>query len=76
VELYTALNGQNVTINLPLPQNPPNSYALLVQNFVRHLDGDPSAEIVTPEQALVSVRIIDAIGQSAESGREVTLAGK
>lgn len=74
VELYTVLNGQNATINLPLPQNPPNSYALLVQNFVRHLDGDPSAEIVTPEQALVSVRIIDAIGQSAESGREVVLA--
>ncbi len=73
VELYRSLNGQDVNINVPLPNNPPNSYAQLVQHFVRHLDGDASAEIITPEQALTSVQIIDAIGRSALSGREVVL---
>jgi predicted dehydrogenase len=49
---------------------PGNSYQRLVENFVRHLDGDPSAELVTPEQALIAVGIIDAIQRSAVSGHE------
>jgi predicted dehydrogenase len=71
--LYSNLNGQDVNIEAPLPSNAPASYALLVQNFVRHLDGDPTAEIVTPAQALVSVQIVDAIGRSAMLRHEVEL---
>ncbi|MGL4651814.1 MAG: Gfo/Idh/MocA family protein [Caldilineaceae bacterium] len=71
--LYTNLNGQEVNVEVPLPTSAPASYAVLAQNFVRHLDGDPTSEIVTPEQALVSVQIVDAISRSAQTGREVAL---
>jgi predicted dehydrogenase len=70
VELYTTLNGQNANIAVDLPRTPTSSYPRLVENFVRHLEGDPAAEIVTPEQALIAVSIIDAIQRSAVSGRE------
>jgi predicted dehydrogenase len=56
-----------------VPRMPTNSYQRLVENFVRHLDGDPTAELVTPEQALTAVSIIDAIQRSAISGREVVI---
>jgi predicted dehydrogenase len=71
VELYTTLNGQKADIKLEVPRNPANSYQKQVENFVRHLGGDSEAEIVTPEQALTSVRIVDGIIRSAQSGREV-----
>lgn len=70
VELYTMLNGQHANIETELPRMPANSYTKLVENFVRHLDGDATAELVTPEQALTAVSIIDAIQRSAASGRE------
>lgn len=73
VDFYTDLNGQPAVATVPLPTNPPASYGLLVQNFVCYLDGDPTAEIVTPEQALVSARIVDAIGRSAGARKEVQL---
>ncbi len=73
VELYTLLNGQEAKIQLEVPNDPLGSYAQLIENFVRYLDGDPNAEIVTPHQALTSVRIIDGIMRSAEAGREVSL---
>ena len=71
--LYTNLNGQDVNIEVPTPNAPPATYAVMAQNFVRHLEGDSTAEIITPEQALVSVQIVDAIGRSAQAGREVSL---
>lgn len=71
VELYTTLNGQKADIKLEMPRTPANSYQKFVENFVRHLAGDSSAEIVTPEQALTSVRIVDGIFRSAASGHEV-----
>ncbi len=70
--LYTNLNGQDVNIQAPLPAGT-SSYAALVNNFVRHLEGDVTAEIVTPAQALVGVSIVDAIGRSAQAGHEVVL---
>jgi predicted dehydrogenase len=73
VELYTTLNGQQVKTQVTVPADSLGSYPRLVQNFVRHLDGDPAAEIVTPAQALTSVRIINAVFRSAESGMEVPI---
>ncbi len=73
VELYTTLNGQQVQIQVQVPQETLGSYPRLVENLVRYLDGDPTAEIVTPQQALTSVKIVDAIYRSAESGQEVAL---
>ena len=73
LELYTTLNGQNVNTNVPLPQNQGNSYQRLVESFVRHLDGDATAEVVSQDQALKAVSIIDGIFRSAQSGHEVTI---
>jgi predicted dehydrogenase len=74
VELYTTLNGQQAKVQVEIPNDPLGSYPRLVENFVRHLDGDPTAELVTPAQALTSVRIIDGIMRSAAEGREIVMA--
>jgi predicted dehydrogenase len=74
VELYTRFNGQDAKIQLEVPNDPLGSYPRLIENFVRHLDGDPTAEIVTQAQALTSVRIIDGVLRSAEAGCEVSVA--
>jgi predicted dehydrogenase len=71
LELYAHLNGQDATIKVPLPGAGTPSYGVLAQNLVRHLEGDPTAEIITPAQALVSVQIVDAILRSAQLGKEV-----
>jgi predicted dehydrogenase len=73
VELYTTLNGQQAKIQVELPNDPLGSYPRMVESFLRYLDGDTTAEIVTPMQALTSVKIIDGIMRSAESGHEVSL---
>lgn len=75
IKLYTNLNQQPVTIH---PKVPPgaNSYGRLVQEFVRYLDGDASADIITEEQALISVRIVEGIQRSAEQGCEVAVGGE
>jgi len=73
VELYTTLNGQQAKIQVELPNDPLGSYPRLVESFLRYLDGDKNAEIVTASQALTSVKIIDGIMRSAISGHEVSL---
>jgi predicted dehydrogenase len=75
VELYTILNNQSVTIQTEAPQDPVGSYPRLIENFVDHLDGKEDAQIVTPHQALTSVRIVDGIMRSAATGREVEITG-
>ena len=74
VELYTTLNGQQAKIAVDVPPDTLGSYPRLIESFVRYLDGDPSAEIVTPRQALTAVRIIDGIMRSAAAGQEVSVA--
>jgi predicted dehydrogenase len=74
VELYTTLNGQQAKVQLEVPNDPVGSYPRLVENFVHYLDGDPSAEIVTPEQALTAIKIVDGIIRSAAAGKEVEVA--
>jgi predicted dehydrogenase len=73
IELYQSLNGQDVNIQSSLPDDKVGSYFRLIEHFARAIDGDKTADIPTPEQALVSVRIIDAIGRSAAEGREVVM---
>ena len=74
VEMYTTLNGQQAKVQVEIPNDPLGSYPRLIENFVRHLDGDPTAELVTPAQALTSVKIIDGIMRSAVEGREISVA--
>jgi predicted dehydrogenase len=73
VELYTTMNGQDTVIRPDIASSVGNSYERLIQNFVRHLDGDPTAEIITPREALIAVQIIEGLLRSAESGQEVQL---
>ena len=74
MELYTSLNGQQSDIQVKVARSGVGSYLHLTKNLVRHLDGDPTAEIVTPQQALTSVKIIEGVLLSATEGREVVLA--
>lgn len=74
MELYTTLNGQQAKVLVDVPQDAVGSYPRLIENFVRYLDGDPTAEIVTPHQALTAVRIVDGIMRSAVAGQEVSVA--
>ena len=71
IELYSVLNGQKVDIKVTMPSRSTGSYANLANNFVRYLDGDADAEIITPHQALTSVKIIEGVLSSAREGREV-----
>ena len=71
MELFTMLNGQEVSIRNQPPNDRGSSYFKLIENFVQRIEGDASADIPTPQQALVDVRIIDAIMRSAVAGREV-----
>lgn len=73
IELYTMLNGQEADIQTPIPDDPYGSYSRLIKNFVNYLNGDPSATIVLPEEALIAVRIVEGIMRSAASGQEVLL---
>lgn len=73
VELYTMLNGQEVAVQTPLHDAKIGSYFQLIENFVRYVDGDMTADIPTPQQALTSVQIIDAITRSAAEKREIVL---
>ena len=74
MELYTNLNGQQSDIQVKVARSGTGSYKHLVNNFVRYLDGDPTAEIITPTQALTSVKIIEGVFRSASEGHEVALA--
>jgi predicted dehydrogenase len=73
VELYTLLNGQQSDVQVTVPRSGIGSYKLLVYHLVRYLDGDPTAEIITPHQALTSVKIIEGVLRSGTEGREVVL---
>lgn len=73
VTLYTILNGQQADVKLAVTRSGKSSYQHLVQNFIRYLDGDETAEVITPEQALTSVKIIEGVLRSATEGREVRM---
>lgn len=73
VELYSMLNDLEVKIDTQLPAQKSSSYEQLITNFVRRLNGDADADIVTPTQALIHVQIVDAIMRSAVEGREIVL---
>ena len=71
LKLYKLMNGQEVNIDAVVPGGYPSSYGYLMEQFIKRLDGDDSAPIMTPEQALTAVQIVDGIMRSAASGQEV-----
>jgi len=72
MELYTNLNGQPVNILVSVPRGG-NSYGRFALDYVRQLDGEQT-DIVTREQALISVKIVEGIQKSAASGKESRIA--
>lgn len=75
IELYTTMNKQPVTIQSDVQQDAVGSYPRLVENLIGYLGGVEGASIVTPHQALTSVRIVDGILRSAAQGKEVEITG-
>lgn len=73
VKLYSNLNGALATTDLSLPAGPASTYGTLAANFVDYVSGNADANIVTEEQALVHVAIVDGIFRSAAAGREVEI---
>ena len=71
LKLYKLMNGQEVNIDAVVPGGYPSSYGYLMEQFIKRLDGDDSAPIMTPEQALIAVQIVDGVMRSAASGQEV-----
>ena len=71
IELYTNLNSQPVSIQSAVPPGG-NSYGRFVRDFVRQLDGEET-DIVTREQALISVSIVEGIQRSAATGMETRI---
>lgn len=72
IRLYTDLNQQPVNIDMDVPAAV-NSYGVLARNFVRRLDGDADADLVSERQALTSVKIVEGIQRSAAEGGEVRI---
>ena len=60
------------TLLTELPAEPAYAHGCRFQNFINHLRGDEEL-CVTVEQALAVQRILDAVGLSAQTGREVRL---
>lgn len=50
-----------------------DGYSCQIAHFARRLRGEPVAEVITPEQARDSLRIVEAERQSARSGGRVAL---
>ena len=72
IELYTNLNSQPVNIPVNVPRGG-NSYGRFALDYVRQLEGE-TTDVVTREQALISVKIIEGIQKSAASGVESRIA--
>lgn len=72
ITLYTNLNGQDVNIPVTVPRGG-NSYGRFAADFVRQLEGEKT-DIVTREQAMISVKIVEGIQKSAASGEEFRIA--
>jgi predicted dehydrogenase len=74
LSLYADLNDVPVDIVQPVRKDTMWSSAKQSADLIRYLDGDASADVVTGEQILVGMSILDAVYRSAQSGREVVLA--
>ncbi len=73
LQLFEDMHGAPVAIDVELPATQANSALDQTRDLVRYLEGDQEAPIVTPEQAVVGIAILEGLYQSAASGQEVQL---
>jgi predicted dehydrogenase len=53
---------------------PGDGYSCEIAHFARRIRGEPVADVITPEQAWNSLRIVEAERESARTGTKVSLA--
>ena len=73
LELFQEMNGEPVTIDVEVPTGGEYSSVSQSKDLIRHLAGDETADVVTSEQAMVGIAILEAMYKSAASGSEVAL---
>ena len=73
LEIYQELHGEPVTIDVEVPSGREYSSVGQSKDLIRYLSGDRQVDIVTPQQALVGIAILEAMYKSAASGSEITL---
>ncbi len=73
VQLYTDMHGDQVTIDRELPPQEAYSSVEQTKDLIRYLDGDTDADLVTGDQAMVGIAILEALYKSAQSGHEIAL---
>lgn len=69
--LYEDMNGEPVSIDVEMQQGNPYSNVGQAQDLIRRLDGDGDADLVTAEQALVGITILENLYKSAQAGHEI-----
>ena len=73
LDIFQEMHGEPVTIDVEVPTGGEYSSVLQSRDLIRHLAGDGTADVVTGEQALVGIAILEAMYKSAASGSEVSL---
>ena len=73
LQLFEDMHDAPVTIEVELPGSQTNSALDQTRDLVRYLEGDRDAPIVSREQAVVGISILEGLYQSAASGQEVQL---
>lgn len=73
LQLFEDMHGAPVAIDVELPRSQTDSALAQTRDLVRYLEGDQDAPIVTKEQAVVGISILEGLYKSASSGREVQL---
>ena len=73
LQLFEDMHCAPVAINVELPGTQTNSALGQTRDLVKFLEGDTEAPLVTKDQALVGISILEGLYKSAASGREVQL---
>lgn len=73
LQLFEDMQDSPVSIDVEMPATQVNSALAQTRDFVKYLEGDQSAPLVTKEQALVGISILEGLYKSASSGQEVQL---
>lgn len=73
LQLFQDMNGAPVTVDVELPAQEANSALDQTRDLVRYLEGDRDALLVTREEVLVGIAILEGLYKSASTGQEVQL---
>jgi predicted dehydrogenase len=72
LRIYRNLHGEPVDVSPDIPRRTASPYEQEIEEFVRHLH-DSVPPLVTPQQGLMATRILTALHESAQQGKEILL---